>query len=739
MRNLRVFCVGMFFLSFRLLNPGYAWEGIPLNDHERLGQRFLVPYPFVGVSVVVPSWLDAEGGLTLTLWDGPERTRQLAREVRQDIPDNAEVSLVLTESLPRGVYYWEVTERTGETRVGLYGMKKGEEDEQCAYFNGMPDCQWRFKFSTTPAPLFQGEERLQIAILKGSPSLQERKDACRQLAVVGGADSVPALADLLDDKGLHHPARNALQIMNNKAARTALRRSLDHLEGEWLVGSINSLGEMRDLRSVKPLAERLTELDPAVGSAAAEALGKIGTLGAFHTLRRAKVPQETQAAVWRGLLDCAGRLLDEGKRRPAERAYEKLLNEDVPLGIRRGALRGTLLAGGKDRIPLLLGCLESEEEAPREVALWLVQHELSGAEVTEKFAEALPGLPLGPRISLVRALCARGDPAALPQLAAQARRGEKEIRLAVLLEIVRFRDPVALRVLVDTLSDPDEEISEAARSSLVSWPGPEADAEAMSLLEEPREGEHLFAIQLARVRRLQEALPFLLQWAAEEDEDLSVAALEAFRDLAASGTIASEQMAKMVELWANAESETRLAALEKALIAALKGNPQAASHVDSLISRSSEADADRKKSLLRLLHAAGGKRAYAFVLDFVENEQGEVRATALKTLCEWQGLEAENDLFRLAKEAANPKDRLLCLRSCLRLAGREELPLERRVAICKKASTLTERDDEKRLLLGMLGDLGAQEALNLASSFLEDPGVREEAEAAVQRLEKNSP
>ena len=66
-------------------------EAVPLNDYTRLGQGFTVPMPCSGVSVTVPSWMDDEGGLTLTLWESPQRRRQVAQQVFTAIRDNAVV------------------------------------------------------------------------------------------------------------------------------------------------------------------------------------------------------------------------------------------------------------------------------------------------------------------------------------------------------------------------------------------------------------------------------------------------------------------------------------------------------------------------------------------------------------------------------------------------------------------------------------------------------------------------
>ena len=68
----------------------------------------------------------------------------------------------------------------------------------------------------------------------------------RWLGVVGSAKSVPALAALLSDPDLAHPARMALEPMANADAGTALRAALGKVQGKLLSGVIASIGARRD-------------------------------------------------------------------------------------------------------------------------------------------------------------------------------------------------------------------------------------------------------------------------------------------------------------------------------------------------------------------------------------------------------------------------------------------------------------------------------------------------------------
>ena len=69
---------------------------------------------------------------------------------------------------------------------------------------------------------------------------------------------------------------------------------------------------------------------------------------------------------------------------------------------------------------------------------------------------------------------------------------------------------------------------------------------------------------------------------------------------------------------------------------------------------------------------------------------------------------------------ATPPRRRCLLRSYLNLAVRGEMPVEQRIEMCKQAAGLVQRDEEKRLLLGTLGNIESPDAMNLILPYLSD-------------------
>ncbi len=115
-----------------------------------------------------------------------------------------------------------------------------------------------------------------VAILDDSDATEFAKaKACQRLALIGDDDAVPALAGLLSDVRLSHYARTALEPMPPGEADQALRDALGKLQGNLLVGVINSIGVRRDPMALAGLAQLRQSDNQAVRDAATAAINRI--------------------------------------------------------------------------------------------------------------------------------------------------------------------------------------------------------------------------------------------------------------------------------------------------------------------------------------------------------------------------------------------------------------------------------------------------------------------------------
>jgi len=191
------------------------------------------------------------------------------------------------------------------------------------------------------------EKRL-AAVLSTSASRDAKDYVLRSLRVIGTAESVPAIAALLEDKDLSHMARYALELNPSPEAGKALRDALPKVRGQLKIGVIGSLASRHDTESVAAIAASLTDSDKAIASTAAHALGAIGDADAAKQLGDflAKAPDDVKPAATDAYLACAEKLLKSGNKSEAITIYKSLMGEGEPKHIRLAATHGMLAAQG---------------------------------------------------------------------------------------------------------------------------------------------------------------------------------------------------------------------------------------------------------------------------------------------------------------------------------------------------------------------------------------------------------
>jgi HEAT repeat protein len=324
-------------------------------------------------------------------------------------------------------------------------------------------------------------------------------------------------------------------------------------------------------------------------------------------------------------------------------------------------------------------------------------------------------------------LAKRGDAAALPIFQRIARAGSlaQPVRLAAVRCLIELGPASAAPILLGLLKEDDRDIARAAQEGLAALPGKEIDTLVLRLLGSAEAGQRLLALELIGQRRMKKALPALIEKLNDTDNSVRSAALKGLGEL---GTTAELPM--LLDRLLDTRSSQDLKALEQAVstLCAKSDNPeQSTGKLAGLLNRASPA---QKIVLLRVLAQAGGPTALAAIRASVKDADPEVHAAAIRTLSTWKTTEVIPDLLALAKEAKDPTDRQLGLRSYLGLATRTTIPPAERLSMCKQASTLVKNPEDKKLLLAALGVLNSPGALPLILPHLEDPATNEEAAAA---------
>ena len=112
----------------------------------------------------------------------------------------------------------------------------------------------------TPAQYPAIEAKLLAALKDEKTTIDSKRFICRMLGMVGSPQGVPAIALLLADEKLTHPARIALEAMPSPEAGAALRDAVAKVKGNQLIGVISSLGLRHDAQAVPLLAPLQVDL-----------------------------------------------------------------------------------------------------------------------------------------------------------------------------------------------------------------------------------------------------------------------------------------------------------------------------------------------------------------------------------------------------------------------------------------------------------------------------------------------
>ncbi|HEY5914675.1 MAG TPA: HEAT repeat domain-containing protein [Verrucomicrobiae bacterium] len=568
------------------------------------------------------------------------------------------------------------------------------------------------------------------AVMQSAAPQKEKADACRELARIGDRDAVAALAALLPDENLSHMARYGLETIPDASVDKVLREALTQLKGRPLVGVIGSIGVRRDAKATKPLAKLLADSDADVAQAAARALGKIATPEAGKQLLKAlpEVSTGNQVAFCEGLFRCAEVLASGRNTKQAIAIYDQVRKLQAPHQVRTAALRGAILARGKNGLPVLIEALHHNDYAVFASAN-RISREIPGEEVTRALADALSINSVDQQILLTQTLGKRGDPAALPSLFAVAKTADKTVRVAAIRAVSELCDPSAVRLFRDLLTDSDAQVAAAAKEGLGALPGVDADSAALFFLRSSDPNRRDLGLELVARRRMTSAIPDLFKLAKDGEPGVRLAAVKKIGELGSA-----RDLSGVLDLLDSATTTQDIDATEEALNVIVAKSPDNQASAQKLAQSFSKGAPKQKTALLRVLAASGGPTALSSVRSAIKDPSPEVRTAAIRALGTWNNSDAAPALLELARNASDPGEKVLCLRGYLGLAGQSEVPADKALSMCRDALPLVQQTEEKKLLLGTLGNVQTPDSLALIVPYLGDDAVKDEAGTACVTL-----
>ncbi|MEI7730644.1 MAG: HEAT repeat domain-containing protein [Verrucomicrobiota bacterium] len=578
------------------------------------------------------------------------------------------------------------------------------------------------------------KQRKLIAVLKSDAPSADKALVCKQLAIYGGPEAVPALAPLLSNPELSSWARIALEAIPDAAADAALRDALTRVQGRQLVGVINTIGVRRDAQAISGLSAKLKDADADIASAAAAALGRIGGNQATAILEKflPTSPEGVRSEVAEGCVRCAERYLNEGNNKEAIRLYDLVRNSSVPRQRIIEAIRGAILARKSEGLPLLMEQLRSEDRARFGIGLRTAR-ELSGRDVTLALAEELERSGQDRQALLLLVLADRADAAALPTIQKAARSGPKKVRLAALTALDRLNNPAVVPVLLDVAAENDPDLEKAARVALARLPGKEVDNQLLNRLPQSAGKMRQVLLELAGQRQIAGALPLAMQCLNDADAVVRSAAI------ATIGLLGEEkQIADLIKQLKQTQAAKDQGDLEKAMLAI--ASRQGARCLPHLLPLAENGDVALRIIALHTLASVGGPEALAAVKNALNDKETTVQDEAVRTLSTWPNSWPDDaavaePLLTLAKTGKKMSHQVLGLRGYLQyIQTDKKLKDEDKLAKVNDVLPLVKRVEEKRLVIGALGTIPSASCLEPLMTYAADRALADDACSAIIAL-----
>jgi HEAT repeat protein len=598
------------------------------------------------------------------------------------------------------------------------------------------------------APTPTSTEAELIAILQGDGPEADKALACKFAAVNGSRAAVPAVAPLLRNPRLASWARIALEAIPGDEAAAALREATGTLDARLLTGVIASLGVRGDAAAVPLLAGKLAAEDAEVAAAAAWSLGRIATPEAglllAGALEKAASPARLDAVAEAAVL-CAANLHAAGKGEEAVALCGVVRAADVSEQRRAEAIRGTIIAKGREGIPLLVETLASPTKRLANMAVFTARDLGRGdaadatlaAEVDSALLKAIDAASASnavPRaVLLIDVLAERNAGGARePVVAALTRMlsatNPKPLRLAAIEALGRAGDAAVVGPLLMAAADEDPGIADTARAAVASLPGEAVDREIVSRLAGADAKILPVLVELVGRRRIAAAAA-LLPLASHPEEKVRTATIVALGptvDLANLDVLVAAATAPK----SPAEGEAARTAVREASVRM----PDRDGCAGKLAAALEKAPAEAKVMLLDVIGEVGGTKAVETMATVARSGDEALEDAATRLLGKWMTADAAPVLLGLATAEPGGKFKTRALRGYIRIARQFVLPDGERAEMCRKVLAAAQEDADRKAVLEILVRYPSAATLAVAEEAAKLPGLEGEAVKAANEI-----
>ena len=573
----------------------------------------------------------------------------------------------------------------------------------------------------SPETKTQTAARLAV-LLDDDTTLAGRQFVCMQLRLVGGAAEVPKLTEYLNKPGDSENARLALTDILCDESLIPLRASLETSRGQALVGVIGSLAARHDRPSIPAFVRLLDATDTDVAVAAAAALGHFGAEG-IETLshNRERLPK----AVGNALIRIASGFTEQGMQDEAAAIYDLLLSADMPKGVRRAALEGTLrLLDAEKRLATITAWLF---DADTEKGVIAASHlsEISAEQSDELFKKSETMNTAG-RTAIFEIVSERDEAATLDVLLQAMKSDNSTERLTAIRAIGHRGDASTIPALLEALGR-DDATKNAARDAFIRFPQENVGPVLLEALQ--NDALRNPVIETIVAMKYYAAIDSLVELAQSENESVSVPAIEGLAKLCDPD---EHDLPRLVRLYLTSRPGAHRERVERALVVVCEKIPDAEIRADQLIAILEQRDGGLSGRLLidalPLLGKVGNRKVSELLHPILDDRDPVLQRAAIRALCNWPNADNHTELWDIASNNASREYAQWALRAYIRVVTLKSDRLESEtLAMLQNAMKLANNDSDRRLCLNRAATVRTIEAVEWIAGFLDTPALAQTA------------
>ncbi len=569
--------------------------------------------------------------------------------------------------------------------------------------------------------------------LKRPLAVEQSSFIIARLQVAGRGESIPVLSRFLADERLCEPAAQAIVAIRD-GAEAPLLAALTSAGNPCRITLIKSLGEIRSRGAVDVLIKDAVTKDPGIRLAALFALGNSGDSRAEQVLSHAAStgPASERDECTSYYLLFAKRRAETGDSAKAIGIARELMRSRQSVRenhFRAAALEVIVQAKGESSTDELVAAMADSSKQLRSAALDLASR-ITGEGATSRWIATLKAAQGEARAGILAMLGRRNDKSAYPAVSEAINDADSAVRIAAIHAAVQLNGAAPIPSYMSLLERSRDSADVAAvRKALERLPSSQVVSPVIIALPRLTPPACVMIVDLlGSYGGVVPAEP-IFALAAGQNAAVRLAAAKALGSIAAS----NNQQA-LITLLLNSQAEGERQALQKSLVTVCSRIEDPGKRSEKILEALKVAPSGQQAILLRTLGRIGASSVLPVVVEATRSKDEEVRDAAIRGLADWPTIDAYDNLLAIARSKEKLNLRVLALRGCVRVI--ENAPVSHATAVYYHEKTLaaSERLEEKRLVLGALGNLRSRGALRLVIPFIGHDSLGVDAAVAAGKI-----